>query len=516
MLGFAGMRSAVIAIAFGVVTAVAHADTVTQRAHGAASFDPDTIYNVPRGDAPSEGPADAPITIVDWSDYECGFCNRVQVTLDRIDRLYPGQIRWVHRELPADEDEPLAAEAARAAAAQGRFRPMHDRLFALAGRVDRAGVELIARELGLDMIKFRGDLDAGTYRAAIKTDLADAFHLGITGTPTTFINGRVIHGNQPLKVFADVIDQELVRADAERAKQPLDLYAELVETGKPAADAPPETTNAAVPLDPNHGYRVGLGLPGHQSGPDDALVTIVEWSDFQCPFCAKAAPVLAHVRQKYGNDVRVVYRHMAMYFHQSSAIAAEAGVAAAEQGKFWQFHDQVFAHFGHLTRDDLESYAKAIGLDMTKFRAALDTRKYHDAVIAETAAAEALGVDGTPTMFINGQPIAGARDEATMDHIIDAHLQQSRTALARGVARGDLYPMLMSMAADNDRADPSAIPVPTSGGLELRQDDRSRSVAAACRRHDGARAARLAGALSGDFRHRAEAVCAAEGVDLPR
>jgi hypothetical protein len=75
--------------------------------------------------------------------------------------------------------------------------------------------------------------------------------------------------------------------------------------------------------------------------------------------------------------------------------------------------------------------------------------------------------------------------------------------------------MLMSMAADNDRADPSAIPVPASGGLELRQDDRSRSVAAACRRHDGARAARLAGALSGEPRHRAEAVCAAEGVDLP-
>jgi protein-disulfide isomerase len=504
------MRSAVIALV--LVTAVAHADTVTQRARGLPSFDPDTVYNVPRGDAPSEGPRDAPITIVDWSDYECGFCNRVQVTLDRLDRLYPGQIRWVHRELPADEDEPLTAEAARAAAAQGRFRPMHDRLFALGGRVDRAGVELIARELGLDMIKFRGDLDAGTYRAAIKRDITDAIHLGITGTPTTFINGRVIHGNQPLKVFADVIEQELVRADAERAKHPLDLYASLVETGHPAADAPAEVSNTTTPLDPNHGYRVGLGLPGHQIGPDDALVTIVEWSDFQCPFCAKEAPVLAHVRQKYGNDVRVIYRHMAMYFHPNSAIAAEAGVAAAEQGKFWAFHDQVFGHFGHLTRDDLESYAKAVGLDMVKFRAALDTRKFHDAVIAETAAAEAFGVDGTPTLFINGQPITGARDEAMMDRIIDAHLQQSRDAIARGITKPQLYPMLMGIAAGDDRADPSAVP---SAGLALRDDDRSRSVAAACRRHDNSRAATLAGSLSGEPRHRAEQVCAAEGVDLP-
>jgi protein-disulfide isomerase len=509
------MRSALGVIAFAV-TAVAHADTVTQQAPANASFDPDTVYNVPRGDAPSEGPREAPITIVDWSDYACGYCNRVQDTLDRLDRLYPGQIRWVHRELPADEDDPLAAEAARAAAAQGRFRPMHDRLFALHGQIDRAGVELIARELGLDMIRFRGDLDAGTYRAAIQRDVADAYHLGITGTPTSFINGRVVHGDQPLKVFADVVDQELARADAARATHPLDLYAALVETGKPAADAPPDATNPATPLDPNHGYRVGLGLPGHQLGPDDALVTIVEWSDFQCPFCAKEAPVLAHVRAKYGDDVRIVYRHMAMLFHPSSAIAAEAGVAAAEQGKFWAFHDQVFAHFGHLTRADLEAYAKAAGLDLARFRAALDTRRYHDAVIAETAAAEALGVDGTPTLFINGQPIAGARDASVMDRIIDAHLAQARGAIARGIARSDLYSVLMGMAAGEDRADPSAVPAGTSVHLELRAEDRGRAVAAACRRHDGARAARLAGALSGDPKRRAEAVCAGEGVDLPQ
>jgi protein-disulfide isomerase len=499
------------------VTAVAHADTVTQQAPARASFDPDTIYNIPRGDAPSEGPHEAPITIVDWSDYACGFCNRVQDTLDRLGRLYPGQIRWVHRELPADEDNPIAAEAARAAAAQGRFRPMHDRLFALHGRVDRAGVELIARELGLDMIRFRGDLDAGTYRAAISRDIQDAVHLGITGTPTSFVNGRVVHGNQPLKVFVDVVDQELARADAARAKHPLDLYTALVETGKSTADAPADATNPPFVLDVNHAYRVGLGLPGHQQGPNDALVTIVEWSDFQCPFCAKEAPVLAHVRAKYGDDVRVIYRHMAMLFHPRSAIAAEAGVAAAEQGKFWAFHDQVFAHFGHLTRQDLESYAQAAGLDLAQFRAALDTRRYHDAVIAETAAAEALGVDGTPTMFINGQPIAGAHDEASMDRIIDAHLVQARAAIAHGLQKGDLYPVLMGMASGDDRADPSAVPSDASvGHLELRAEDRSRSVAAACRRHDGARAAKLAGSLTGDPKRRAEAVCTGEGVDLPQ
>src|ERR1700759_4797266 len=115
------------------------------------SFDPAAIYKVPLGHAPVTGPADAPVTIVAWSDYACAYCNRVQQTLDHLARLYPGQLRWVHRTLPLDDDDTTAAEASLAAEAQGRFLPMNDRLYALSGRVDRAAVELIARELGLDM-----------------------------------------------------------------------------------------------------------------------------------------------------------------------------------------------------------------------------------------------------------------------------------------------------------------------------------------------------------------------------
>ena len=115
------MRIVVVLAALCATTAVVAADT---------RFDPRAIYKVPRGSGPAEGPVNAPVTIVEWSDYACGFCNRVQPTLDRLDQLYPGQIRWVHRTLPLDEDFTLAAEAAHAAAAQGRFRAMHSRMFA--------------------------------------------------------------------------------------------------------------------------------------------------------------------------------------------------------------------------------------------------------------------------------------------------------------------------------------------------------------------------------------------------
>jgi len=490
-----------------LAASTAYADGVTELRSGQPSFDPQSIYKVPRGGSPFTGPADAPITIVTWSDYACGYCARVQDTLDRLDRLYPGQIRWVDRELPLDPDHPVAAEAALAAAAQGKFRAMHQRLYVLRGRVDRADVELLARELGLDMIRFRADLDGGVYRKQIDQDVADAMKLGVTATPTFFINGRPIHGSQTLQVFAQVVDEELARA-----KQAHTDYEGLVATGKLAADAAPETSNEGIKLDPKQLYRVGLGLPGHQNGPDDAIVTIVEFSDFECPYCAREAPVLAQIRKKYGDDVRVIYRHYPVLFHADSVIAAEAGAAAADQGKFWQFHDQVFGHFGKLSRTDLDGYAKAAGLDVARFDAALDDRRFHDAVIEEGASAEALGVDGTPTMFINGQPIVGAVDEATLDRIIKLHVDHAKDALGHGLKRAEIYPTVMSMATGDERADPASIPQVMH--IEPRQDERARSVAAACRRHDGKGAAQLAGALAGDPKHRAAEVCAGEGIDL--
>ncbi|HEU4616326.1 MAG TPA: thioredoxin domain-containing protein [Kofleriaceae bacterium] len=477
-------------------------------------FDPKTVYKIPRGTAYAEGPADAPITIVEWSDYACGYCNRVQTTLDHLNRLYPGQIRWVHRTLLLDEDYTLAAEASLAAAAQGKFRPMHDRLFALHGRITRAEAELVARQLGLDMIRFRADLDAGTYRDQVRADGADAEKLGVSGTPAFFINGRPVNGNQPLKVFVDTVDEELARAKQVAAGRPADLYEALVADGKPSADAT-DAEHDSGELDPAQAYRVGLGLPGHQLGPDDALVTIVEWSDFACPYCQRQTAVLQHVRQKYGDQVRIVYRHFPLFIHRHAQLAAEAGVAAAEQGKFWAFHDEVWKHFGKLTRADLEEYAQAAGLDMAKFRAALDERRYRDTVVAELAAAEALGVSATPTMFINGQPIVGSRRADDLDRAIDAHLQNAKAAIARGLPKRDIYALVMSMAQGAERADPSAIPDSTAVRIEMRPEDRGRAVEAACRRRDVARAEALAGSLEGAIRKRAATVCAGEGIDLP-
>ena len=496
------MRSAALVIA--IVAWAAPADAERR------SFDPAAVYKVPRGQAPASGPVDAPVTIVAWSDYQCGYCNRVQSTLDHLARLYPGQLRWVHRTMPLDDENTMVSEAALAADAQGRFLPMNDRLYALDGRVDRPTVELLARELGLDMVRFRADLDSHAFRPAIDADMADARALGVAGTPTFFINGRALFGNQPLPVFVEVVDQELARAATQHGG-----YDALVAIGKPTADVPSSTTNARHPLVPTTTYRIGLGLPGHQSGPDNALLTIVVWSDFQCPYCAKQASVLGELRASYKDEVRIVYRHLAMGFHRDAALAAEAAVAAAEQGKFWAFHDQVFANFGHLARADLEHYAEAIGLDLPVFRAALDQHRYRDAIVAEGAAGEALGIDGTPTMFLNGSPVIGARTTAVIAPLVEAHLARAREITSAGVPLAEFYAMLMTGGVNDDRADPSRVPVPVTVHVEPRSDDRVRGVTAACRRRDAARATQLAGPLAGDARRRATLVCSGAGIDLP-
>jgi protein-disulfide isomerase len=502
-----------------VIAVVAVLLASSQAAEARKSFDPAAVYQVPVDDAPRHGPADAPITIVEFSDYACRYCNKVLRTLEHIQRLHGDKIRWVYRHLPLDDDETLAAEAGLAAGAQGSFWPMHDRLFAIHGQVDRASVELIAADLGLDMTRFRGDLDGQVHRAAVLADQDLAVSLGVSGTPTFFVNGRPLRGNQPLGVFLRVIDEELARAE-EASKAGVagkDLYAHLIARGQAKAASDAEEEYGAPVLDPTRVYRVGLGLDGHATAGDAPLVTIVEWSDFQCPYCASNAPNLARLRREYGDKVRLVFRHLPLPGHPDAQLASEAAVAAAAQGKFWEFHDRLFTG----TRDDLgravlETIGEEIGLDMTDFRAALDERRHRDAVADDAAAAAALGIYGTPTLFINGVPIEGAPKWEHLKMLVDIRLDEAESIVAGGIDRADVYGMIMSAADGAETGDPSRMPKTASGArLELRQLEREQAVEAACRTRDGKRAGDLAEKLKGDGRDDARATCEAYGIDLP-
>lgn len=517
-LSSVSVRALPLTLALAVGLSVAAGAAGRAAADDALGFDPDAVYQAPLDAAPRRGPDDAPVTIVMWSDFSCRYCNRLEPTLDQIDRMYPGQLRWVYRHLPLDEDNIIAAEASLAAAAQGRFWPFKDRLFAVHGRIDRAGVELIAADLGLDMVRFRADLDAGTYRDAVFADVAAAKALGITGTPTVFINGRPMRGSQPLRNFVAVIDKELARANAaiKSGVAPTALYDQLIAKGKKTADSELSPTSTPFELDTAAQYAVGLGLPGHQRGPDDALVTIVVWSDFQCPFCARNAPDLEKLVDAHPKDVRLIYRHMPISGHKYAQLAAEASVAAAAQGKFFPFADEMFADQDHLDRASLEAKAKSAGLDLAAFRAALDDRRYHEVVAAESAAGTALGVSGTPAMFINGTPVEGAVGYDALEDLYNVHYDAASSLVAHGIDRKDVYAMVILQGIDRDRSDPSRIPRPGDAvvHLELDAGDREAAAVAACRGGDSARATGFAAKLTGAKRAIVDDTCSALGYDL--
>jgi len=178
--------------------------------------------------------------------------------------------------------------------------------------------------------------------------------------------------------------------------------------------------------------RVRVPLEGPSKGPSNAKVTIVEFSDFQCPFCGRVMPTLQQIEKNYPNDVRTVFIHNPLPFHQNAEPAAEAAIAAEAQGKFWQMHDKLFANQNNLARPDLEKYAQEIGLDMNKFKAALDSHSGKKKIDADLALAKQVGVQGTPNFYIYGRNVQGAQPYEEFKKVIDDELQRANKLIAQG------------------------------------------------------------------------------------
>ena len=162
-------------------------------------------------------------------------------------------------------------------------------------------------------------------------------------------------------------------------------------------------------------------------GPENARVQIVEFSDFQCPFCSRAASAVSQLKQKYEKDVRFVFRQFPLQMHPDARPAAIASLEAEAQGKFWAFHDKLFENQSQLDRASLEKHAQAVGLDMVKFKKALDESTHGAAVDRDMKLGEDVKVNGTPTIFLNGKRVQNATDFAAMSAEIDAELKKAPT-----------------------------------------------------------------------------------------
>ena len=163
---------------------------------------------------------------------------------------------------------------------------------------------------------------------------------------------------------------------------------------------------------------------GPSRGPANAKVTMIVFADFQCPFCSRSNATVEKVIEAYPGQVRLVYRHFPLSFHAKAPKAAQAAACADEQGKFWAFHDALYADQDHIDVDDLKAAALRLGLDVGRFTSCLDSGQMAGLVERDTAAGRAAGVSGTPAYFINGISLSGARPEEEFRELIDAELKR--------------------------------------------------------------------------------------------
>ena len=423
-------------------------------------------YKVLLGNAPIMGSDKAKVTIVEFSDFQCPFCGRASQTVAQIEKAYGKDVRvaFKHNPLPFHPNAMPAAEAAEAAHEQGKFWEMHDKLFANQQALSPADFEKYAKEIGVDVEKMKASVAAGRNKQHISADMSEAAKLGARGTPYFFINGRPLSGAQPFDAFKKVIDEEVQAANraVKAGVAPNQVYAALIKQAKEGSGTDNPTAQAARPQptpqpQENQVYKVPVGS-SPQKGPSTAPVTVIEFSDFQCPFCSRVEDTLSQVEKEYGPKVRIVWKNNPLPFHPNAMPAAQAAMAAGEQGKFWEMHDLLFKNQQALDRATFEKHAESLHLNMNKFKKALDDNKYAKPIGDDQALANTLGARGTPSFFINGKPLRGAQPFPSFKAAIDAAMVDADAALKRGVRPAALYDELTKGGLDKVAAAPTPPP----------------------------------------------------------
>lgn len=229
---------------------------------------------------------------------------------------------------------------------------------------------------------------------------------------------------------ADAQTLERLESNQERIIGKLDTLLKVRPRGAvgPAAQRPKRP-------DPKQVYAMPVG-DSHSKGPADAWITIVEVSDFQCPFCKRAGPLLDSIEKRYGDDVRVVFKHNPLSFHPRAKPAAIAAECAGEQGKFWPMHDVLFENAKALEDGQLSTYAQRTGVDMQRWKQCYDGARPKARIERDQKLALSFGARGTPAFFINGRVISGTKPLPEFTQVIDEELKKAK---ASGIRKADYY-----------------------------------------------------------------------------
>lgn len=390
------------------------------------------------------GSPNAPVTVVAFLDYECPFSARAFPTVRTLQQAYgPERLRVVLKHLPLDFHEnavpaAIALQAVRELGGQEAALGYAALLLDNQHQLDQEHLASMAEEVGVDGSEFRSRLGSPHLLRAVRNDIELAIQLGINGTPTFRINGAPLVGAQPLEAFKDVIEREFAATNklAEERVEPQEIYPKRVEANQSNGNSE----------EPPSIYRVPLA-DSPRLGPDDALVTIVEFSDFECPFCRQVLPTLEKLRERFPKDVRFVFKHLPLDFHERALPAARVAATIYEQGgddAFWSATERLFE--GSLDDDQLLDVARSQGVPEKLAEGALEGNAGQQTIDRDLNLADDLGARGTPHFFINGRRLIGARPYAEFERMVLEAITAAKPVLDSGVLPSAYYEHLMATA----------------------------------------------------------------------
>jgi protein-disulfide isomerase len=358
------------------------------------------VFDVPVGHSPVRGPAGALVTIVEFSEFQCASCSRMESALSAVVARHADEIRlaWKNKPLalqPAAEPAAEAALEVRAEKGDAAFWDVHDRLVARQDALDVDAIVTIASDAGADADKVRRAIAERTHEPEIQDDLDLAEDFEVEGTPHFFVNGRRLEGVQPQAKLERMIDEELRRArDLLSTGTPREALYQALVGGGAGPWVPKSKALPALPAD-----DPALGNP-------KAGVTVHVWSDYQCALCVAVERIMADLRKEHGARIRFVWHDLPLPRHPQARVVAQAAREAyKQQGArgFWAMHDRIASAPQAPSSSDLDAFAKELHLDAARWRAALDGRTHAAEIEADERAARNAGITETPAFLVVGK-----------------------------------------------------------------------------------------------------------------
>ena len=396
------------------------------------------IYNVDPGTAIFRGPQDAPVTVVNFSDFQCPFSKRSVDLMEGLLKKYNGKVRYVFKHFPHSFHKwaKPASYAAIEAQNQGKFWEYYAKLYTDVKNVNEEMIVAYAKELKLDMDKFNSDRTSAETAAKVQADITQGSLFGVRGTPTLFINGVRIVGANSAKI-EETITKQIAVGEQLKAKGVKDPYAEIVKNGK-TKFIPPKREAPAVSQDV---YKVEIPAHAPVWGAEDALVTMVLFDDFECPFCSRLYGTYEQLKKDYAGKIRIAFVNLPLGFHKKAKDAAYLAAAAHKQGKFWEVYSFLFTKQKEWNRvpdfkEWLEANKADIPADWETLKKDMESKEIEKIVEEDIKTASALGLRGTPASFINGRYISGALPIDSFKKVID---EEFKKAEGKGLKGDALY-----------------------------------------------------------------------------